>query len=207
MEIVFRYVVVIVLSYLFGSFNFAIIVSRYIKNDDVRTKGSGNAGITNYIRNFGGLSPILVGAGDIAKCVIATKLSSYIFAGAGDPYLGVLLSGLFVMLGHMFPLYFGFKGGKGVLTMAALIFIFDWRVFAICISVFILLVIFTRYVSLGSVVAVGLVPFFIFFFHGTHPLYFILTALTSGIVIFMHRANIKRLLSGTESKFTWKRDT
>ncbi|MDL2288519.1 glycerol-3-phosphate 1-O-acyltransferase PlsY [Oscillospiraceae bacterium OttesenSCG-928-F05] len=205
MENVLRVVTVIVVAYLLGSLNASIIMSRFFKKTDIREYGSGNAGITNYLRSFGGKSAAVVALIDVGKCVAATMFGRFIFEGLGDGYLGVLLAGFCVLLGHMFPVFFGFKGGKGVLSMAALMLIFDWRIFLIGISIFIIIVLVTRYVSLGSVVAVLSVIPLIYLFNSGNWLYTGVTALLAGLVVFMHRSNIVRLVKGTESKFSVKK--
>lgn len=200
-----------VISYLLGSLNFSIICSKVFKNDDVRGHGSGNAGITNYIRNYGGLTTLIVMIGDMGKCVAAVLVSQYIFRGdlvAGYDIADAMkfLAGFFVMLGHMFPLYFGFKGGKGVLSTAALILAFDWRMFLIGISIFIIIVVVTRYVSLGSVIAVWSVLPLVWVFDREAPLvwvYMLIYAAIGALVTIRHSSNIVRLLHHNESKFSF----
>lgn len=200
-----------VISYLLGSLNFSIICSKVFKNDDVRGHGSGNAGITNYIRNYGGLTTLIVMIGDMGKCVAAVLVSQYIFRGdlvAGYDIADAMkfLAGFFVMLGHMFPLYFGFKGGKGVLSTAALILAFDWRMFLIGISIFIIIVLVTRYVSLGSVIAVWSVLPLVWVFDREAPLvwvYMLIYAAIGALVTIRHSSNIVRLLHHNESKFSF----
>ena len=191
----FKYLIVIAVAYLLGSLNFSIIISKYTNGSDIRGFGSGNAGITNFLRAFGARSAFGVLAGDMLKCVAAV-----LFAGWMLGFMGKLVAGIFVMLGHMFPVYFGFKGGKGVLTTAALILTLDWRIFLIGIGVFAVIVLLTRYVSLGSIVAVLVVPICVYFFYSGNWYFVGATVLIAAIVVFMHRANIKRLLNGTESK-------
>ena len=118
--------------------------------------------------------------------------------------MGKLVAGIAVILGHMFPVFFRFRGGKGVLTTAALILVIDWRIFLICISLFAVIVQFTRYVSLGSVCAVAALPFCTWLFYDANLHFIVATVLIAALVIFMHRSNIKRLIEGTESKFKMK---
>jgi len=210
---VWKIIAACVICYLLGGLNFAIICSKLFKSEDVREKGSGSAGLTNYARNYGGKSTLLVIVGDMGKCFLAVYLTRWVFrdstlGGYAIADMAKFLAGLFVMLGHMFPPYFGFKGGKGVLTTAALILAFDWRVFLIGISIFIIIVLVTRYVSLGSIVAVFSVIPLIWIFFRADPLviyYAVTQTIIWLIVCFMHRANIKRLLSGTETKFSLAR--
>jgi len=195
-----KYFIVIITAYLLGSLNFSIIISKYTNGSDIRGFGSGNAGITNYIRSFGTKSAFGVLAGDMLKCVVAV-----VFAGWLMGFMGKLVAGIFVILGHMFPVYFGFKGGKGVLTAAALILTLDWRIFLIGIGLFIAVVLSTKYVSLGSMIGVSVVPFCVYFFYDRNWWFVGATVLIAAIVVFMHRANIKRLINGTESKFKFKK--
>ncbi len=202
MEIIWKYLVVAVEAYLLGSLNFAIIISRFMAKTDVREHGSGNAGFTNFHRSVGGKKTFLVIAGDCAKCAVAVVLAGLLLGVEGR-----LIAGVFVMLGHMFPLYFSFKGGKGVLTTAVLILLIDWRSFLMCIGLFLLVVLVTRYLSLGSILAVGAVPFsFLYLYRGDPSLakYLAITAFMAAFIIFMHRSNIKRLISGNENKFSFK---
>jgi glycerol-3-phosphate acyltransferase PlsY len=200
MNDVIKYILVIAGSYLLGSLNFSIIISKYANGSDIRGFGSGNAGITNYLRSFGARSAFAVIAGDMLKCIVAV-----LFAGWMLGFMGKLVAGIFVMLGHMFPVYFGFKGGKGVLTTAALILTLDWRIFLIGIGIFFIVVLITKYVSLGSVLAVTIVPIFVYLFYNGNWWFFGAAVLIAAIVVFMHRTNIKRLLNGTETKFKMKK--
>lgn len=195
-----KYIIIIITSYLLGSLNFSIIISKYTNGSDIRGFGSGNAGITNYIRSFGVKSAFGVLAGDVLKCVVAV-----VFAGWLIGFMGKLVAGICVILGHMFPVFFGFKGGKGVLTTAALILTLDWRIFLIGIGLFIIIVLATKYVSLGSMAGVSVVPICVYFFYDGNWWFVGATLLIAAIVIFMHRSNIKRLVEGTESRFKLKK--
>ena len=195
-----RYLMLILISYLAGSFNFAIICSKLFKNSDVRDFGSGNAGMTNYLRVYGGnLTTLFVIAGDIGKCFLAVFIGNLMFGSAGR-----LIAGFFVMIGHLFPLYFKFKGGKGVLTSAATFFAFDWRIFLICFVLFVIIVAATRFISLASICAACITPVLSYFFYDGNIFYVIVSALIAAIITFMHRGNIKRLINKTESKFSFK---
>lgn len=193
-----------VISYLCGCFNGAIVVSKYILRDDVRAHGSGNAGLTNFYRTFGGPVTFIVLLTDILKMVAAILLTDLFLLPWGSPMAARFLSGIFVMLGHMYPVFFGFRGGKGVLAGAALAFLIDWRVFLVVFGLFLAVVALTRYVSLGSVCGGAAFPFATFFI--LRPLehiwlYTALAALCGGMLIFAHRENIGRLLRGEERKF------
>ncbi|MGI6576833.1 MAG: glycerol-3-phosphate 1-O-acyltransferase PlsY [Eubacteriales bacterium] len=195
-----KFLIVIAFSYLLGSLNFSIIISKYANGSDIRGFGSGNAGITNYIRSFGTKSALGVLAGDVLKCIVAVLMADWMLG-----FMGKLVAGIFVILGHMFPIFFRFRGGKGVLTTAALILILDWRIFIIGISIFIAIVATTKYVSLGSICGVSVVPVCTWFFYDGNWDFVGATILIAAIVIFMHRSNIKRLLNGTESKFRFRK--
>ncbi|GHU60761.1 glycerol-3-phosphate acyltransferase [Clostridia bacterium] len=203
MEEWLRILATAVCSYLIGSLNFAIIVSKLAIKTDIRELGSGNAGSTNAYRTLGPRLAILVIAGDILKGLAAVAVGLLIMGN-----LGKIIAGAFAVLGHAFPAYFGFKGGKGVLTTASIMLMVDWRVALIAISVFVVLVVPTRYVSLGSMIAAACLPFIAsFFYFGTPEFipYISVTTLFSGIIIFLHRANIVRLIQKRESKFSFSR--
>ena len=157
--------ILIAVGYLLGSVNSALVVSKLLMGYDIRTKGSGNAGLTNSL----------------------------------------LIAGSAAIAGHMFPLYFGFKGGKGILVGATMIAVFDWRVFCVAIAAFIVLVAITKWVSLGSIVGSCLVPVMTLYFHWGEdmllPMMIILVAMVTAVV-YMHRSNIVRIAHGEENKFS-----
>lgn len=193
-------------AYLLGCFNGAVIVSKYILRNDVRNHGSGNAGLTNFYRVFGGPLTFLVILTDMLKAVFAVLFGAWVSSallGIGVP-AGQYFAGLFCMLGHMFPVMFHFKGGKGVLSGGTIALMIDWRVALVVWGGFLLLTVLTRYVSLGSVYAGSSFPFATWFvFHSV-----ILTVLAAGcgvLLVWKHRANIRRLCTGTESKFSFHR--
>ncbi len=199
------------IAYLLGSISFAVIVSNVFAHKDVREVGSGNAGMTNVLRSFGKLPALLTLVGDFSKGIISVVLGRLIFehlAGL-DPLYGAYLAGLFAIIGHIYPLFFGFKGGKGVMTTAGMALVIDPRVFIIVIAIFLLLVFITRMVSVGSIIAAICYPI------TTYVVYTlvgrpagvstVLTACIAALLVYMHRANIKRILNGTESKFERKK--
>lgn len=199
-------------AYFLGCFNGAVIVSKYILRDDVRNHGSGNAGLTNFHRTFGGGLTFVVILCDVLKAVAAILLSKAVFGlfGGWVGIFGHMMDGalfgkywaaVFCLLGHMFPCMFHFKGGKGVLSGGTIALMIDWRVALVVWGGFLVLVILTRYVSLGSVWAGASFPFVSWFVFGDWVV-FVLALITGGLVVWQHRANIKRLLSGTESKFS-----
>lgn len=211
MNLLLRFIIVAAIGYLLGSCNSAIIVSKLFLHKDIRTIGSGNAGLTNAHRCMGGKCTLLVLFGDIIKTVIAVLLAAAIFAPLPDMVpVAKLLCGLFVVAGHMFPLYFGFKGGKGVLAGGTLCAVFNWKIFVILAIVFVVIVAVTRYVSLGSVVVATAFPFMNLGFYWHSPCLipvFLMTLLIGGGVVYMHRSNIQRLLHGKENKLTFRKKT
>lgn len=213
LEFWLRLLFIAAVSYLLGCSNGAVLVSKYILRDDIRTHGSGNAGLTNFYRTFGGPLTFAVIGSDMLKAVIAVLIGAYVAGGMASPLGGVDLvvcgkyfAGLFCMLGHMFPCMFHFKGGKGVLSGGTIALMIDWRVALVVWGGFLLLAVLTKYVSLGSVYAGTAFPFATWFvFHSAVPT--ILAACCGGLLVWAHRANIKRLLHGTESKFSFHHKT
>ena len=188
--------VTMVCAYLLGSLSFAIIVCKLTLGRDIRDYGSGNAGLTNAYRTMGGAKTLLVLLGDLAKAAAALAIGGALLGQGGK-----LLAGAFVILGHVYPAYFGFRGGKGVLVGAMTLLLFDWRIFLIGLGLFIGAVAVTRWVSLGSILGAISFPFTMYYFYRS-PLYTVVAVVLSGAVIYLHRSNIKRILAGKENKFT-----
>ncbi len=225
-------ILTVTVAYLLGSINFAIIITNIVnKGKDIREMGSGNAGFTNVLRSVGKVPAVFTIVFDFVKAVIAVIVGGILFsmisADGGiqaqefSAY-GKYLAGLFCMLGHMFPVYFGFRGGKGVVTISALMAVAEWRVFCIVLTVFLIVFIITRIISLGSIiggVCYPVVTFFLTFFVDYRPSlttntphsvnYVIISTLftlfISICVIVKHGENIKRLANGTEKKITAKK--
>ena len=189
--------------YFLGCFNGAVIVSKYILRDDVRTHGSGNAGLTNFYRTFGGPLTAVVILCDVLKAVIAVLLGSWLFTW--EPMVGKYFAGLFCLLGHMFPCMFRFKGGKGILSGGTIALMMDWRIALVVWGGFLILTVLTRYVSLGSLWAGASFPFISWYCYSSNVRVVILAFLCGGLVVWQHRGNLKRLLNGTESKFSLHR--
>ena len=189
---------VAVITYLCGCFNGAVIVSKYILRDDVRNHGSGNAGLTNFYRTFGGPLTLVVILTDVLKAIIALVIGGMMLGGTT---FSQYWAALFCLLGHMFPCMFHFKGGKGILSGGAAVFLIDWRVALVVWGGFIILAVLTKYVSLGSVWAGGSFPF-ITWYCFPNVVIVVLAFIIGGLILWQHRANIKRLLTGTESKFS-----
>ncbi len=195
---------VAVVAYFLGCFNGAVIVSKYILRDDVRNHGSGNAGLTNFYRTFGGPLTVVVILCDVLKAVFAVLIGAFVFQTIGTEMLattGKYWAGLFCLLGHMFPCMFHFRGGKGILSGGAIAIMIDWRIALVVWGGFLILAVLTKYVSLGSCWAGASFPFATWFVY--HDLFLlILSVIIGGLILYMHRANIHRLLSGTENKFS-----
>ncbi len=211
---------VAIAAYFCGCFNGAVIVSKYILRDDVRNHGSGNAGLTNFYRTFGGPLTLVVILTDVLKAVVAVRVGMW-FAAGFDPrimpdfplaaeqaefflHMFKYWAGLFCLLGHMFPCMFGFKGGKGILSGGTIAIMLDWRIALVVWGGFLVLAILTKYVSLGSCWAGAAFPFASWFvFQDVWVT--VLGAMMGGLVLYMHRGNIHRLLTGTENKFSLRK--
>ena len=204
-----HFAIIAVCAYLLGSLSFAIIVSKLTLGKDIRNYGSGNSGTTNALRVMGKKAGLIVFAGDFLKTVFACLAARIIFKGSPDTDLYVLYAGLGVVLGHNFPCYLNFKGGKGIASMAGILVSMDWRVTLVCAALFLGAVIITRYVSLGSILVV--ISFFIqilvYGAHGTFTVsadhlmeFYAVAFVLMAMAIWRHKTNIKRLLSGTENK-------
>jgi glycerol-3-phosphate acyltransferase PlsY len=203
-------------AYLIGSISFSIIITKLFLKTDVRNHGSGNAGTTNVLRTAGKLPAILTLSLDFLKAVAAVEIARLLM-NVFNPNENSLLiltvsfvAGIFCILGHIYPLYFGFRGGKGALTAVALVALIDWKIFVIEIFIFILIIVITRYVSAGTVIAAIAYPITTFslltFLKIDNALLDALFALfIAAIVIYKHKANIIRLLNGTESKIGQKK--
>ncbi len=192
-----KLLIIAAVSYLCGSFSSSVVVSKTFLKKDLREYGSGNAGLTNSYRLMGGKLTLLVLLGDVVKAIIGVGIGGWLLGP-----LGRLIAGAFVIIGHMFPVFFGFRGGKGVLTGATMLLLFDWRVFLIAFALFVLAVAITRWISLGSILGALSFPITTYFFYHDVTMT-ILAALMGGAVIVAHHGNIGRILSGTERRFTF----
>ena len=194
------------IAYLLGSLNSAIIVSKYKFGQDIRNYGSGNAGLTNMHRVYGKDGAIYTLFGDIAKQVVSILIGVILLGQTG-----AYLAGVFCMIGHIFPIYYKFKGGKGVLTAATMILIIDPMIFAVLFCIFALVLLITRYVSLSSIIAALMYPASLEIASVAHtghgPQFFeLFFALFVGLlVIYMHRSNIFRIFNNQESKFSFRK--
>ena len=204
---VFTVALTLLVSYLLGCFNGSVMTSHFIIRDDVRQHGSGNAGLTNFYRTYGARYALCVIVCDMGKTVLACLVGGYLMHWVvGDWTLGLLIAGIGCELGHMFPVFFGLRGGKGILSGGVLVLLLDWRVALIAWGLFAVLWLTTRYVSLGSIAATASMPVSVFLLMGHNWLYTVLSAAIAALVIWCHRGNIQRLLTGTEKKFQWHVD-
>ena len=213
--IIIKLVIVAIISYLLGSCNFGVIISKSLKKEDIRESGSCNAGTTNMMRTYGKTLGILTIIGDIVKVFVAIWLAfkiisveetKMIFDRISDNPQYVLKSfaGLFAVAGHIFPCFFKFKGGKGVATSGGMVIMIDWRIALILFAIFVLTILITRYVSLGSIIMAVLYPVFMGLFHKDLGLVIISLVFTV-IVVTAHRENIKKLINHTENKIGSKK--
>ena len=202
-------IIVSIIAYLLGSISFSIIISKKMAGFDVRDKGSKNAGSTNVLRTVGKKAAIITLICDCLKGVIAI-LIAYIAGNIAknlDRALLIQLAGIFVVLGHTFPVFFKFKGGKGVATSLGVLLMVNWQIGLICLVFALILMALTRFVSLGSVAAAILFPVLTVFITNNYLVpgnYIIFGIILAILVIFNHRENVKRLLTGTENKLSFK---
>ena len=208
MSILFTAALTLLVSYLLGCLNGSVMTSHFIIRDDVRRHGSGNAGLTNFYRTYGARYALCVILCDMGKAVLACLIGGYLFRWVlGDWALGVLVAGLGCELGHMFPVFFGCKGGKGILSGGTLVLMLSWKVALIAWGLFAAFWLLSRYVSLGSITATLSMPVSVYFLLGRSWLYTLLALAAAALVVWCHRENIQRLLSGTEKKFKWHVDS
>lgn len=191
----------IIVPYLIGSLNSAVIFSKLVFRDDIRNYGSKNAGMTNMFRVYGKKGGLLTLAGDVLKSFIAVFFGAFIF---GSLWGGAYVAGFFCVIGHIFPIYFKFKGGKGVLASAIIILCTCPIVFIILILLFALITVASRYVSLGSVTCAFFYPMILYAFirnlHGIIVIPVIFSVMLAALVVIMHKSNINRLFKGEENK-------
>ena len=206
------YIIVAVIAYLLGSISFSVIISKKMAGFDVREKGSGNAGTTNVLRSVGKKAAVITLILDVLKGVLAVLvayIAGNIVKEGVDKALLIQIAGLLVIVGHTFPIFFGFKGGKGIATALGVLLITNWNIGLICLVFALVLMALTKMVSLGSISAAILFPVLILFMPHTAYLvdgnYIIYSILIAVLVVFNHRANVKRLLNGTENKLDFKK--
>ena len=218
MKVLFALILAATIGYLLGSLNFSIIVVQLVRGKDIRTMGSRNAGLTNTYRCCGPACAGLTLLGDLLKGVVAVALARLIagwlkvgFLPDNDVHYIGYIAAFFAIVGHVFPAYYGFKGGKGVLVGAASFLALDWRVFIALIAIFAVILALSKYVSLSSIMATAYGPLAVFLMSlivngsgfGRSFLYLILSLPMAAMIIWMHRTNIERLMNNTETKFSF----
>ena len=190
-----------VIAYLLGNLNGAVIISHLVAHEDVRSKGSGNAGLTNFTRNYGASTSVFVILIDVGKAAAACLVGGLLLGRFGHYIDGVALGGLFVIVGHDFPVLLGFKGGKGILSGVTVALMLDWRIGLFVFGIFLVAYFLTHYVSLGSVLSSGSFGFLYAWVHRGENLFPILVGFfLSALIVWMHRSNIVRLVKGEERK-------
>lgn len=193
--ILFLGVVCISIGYFIGSLNFGVIISR-IYGQDIREKGSGNAGATNMMRVYGKKASALTLACDAMKTIVAVLIARFLVLG----YIGAYIAGISAIIGHAWPIYFKFKGGKGVAAISAFCLITEPWIFLIELVIFVVILFSFKMVSLGSVSIALIFPFMVFLFRGA-GIHVVLALLAAALVVFLHRQNIVRIFNHTEHKF------
>ncbi len=212
------YIIVAVIAYLIGSINFSIIISKKMAGFDIREKGSGNAGTTNMLRAVGKKAAVITLICDILKGVVSILIAVLIgkITKSLDNNLNALLvqlAGIFVILGHTFPIFFKFKGGKGIATALGVLLITNWQIGLICLVFALVLIALTKMVSVGSISAAILFPILVVFINQNYIVptsnsnwsYLIFSIIIALLVIFNHRANVQRILNGTENRISFKK--
>ena len=202
-------IIVAIIAYLIGSINFSVILSKKMAGFDVREKGSGNAGTTNMLRAVGKKAAAITLICDILKGVVAILIAMFIgnMVETSNVALLVQIAGVAVILGHTFPVFFKFKGGKGVATSLGVLILSNWQTGLICLVFALILMALTQMVSVGSIVAAILYPVLTLFIRENYIVegyYFIYSIILAVIIVYNHRENVKRLLSGTENKISFK---
>ena len=192
---VIAYIAAAVIAYLLGSISGAIVSSRVGHHEDIRNYGSGNAGMTNALRTYGIRHAAIVAAMDMLKTILAILIAKWLVGW----YWGFVIGSLFAITGHLFPVYYGFKGGKGVLCGLASLLMVDWRIGVLVVLVFAIVVAFCKRVSLGSIFACASAPLWCLLL-GVPSLHTVYVLLAASWLIWCHRSNIKRLLRGEEPK-------
>lgn len=204
------YIAIAIIAYAIGSINFSVIFSRKFAGFDVREKGSGNAGTTNMLRSVGKKAAVITLICDILKGVVSILIALAIGHFVKDVDKGILvqLAGFFAVFGHTFPIFFEFRGGKGVATALGVILLTNWQIGLICLVFALCLMILTKMVSLGSIMAAILFPILTIFIHNNYLVsgnYIIFGIALGLLVVFNHRTNLKRILEGNENKLSLKK--
>ena len=205
------YIIVTLVAYLLGSISFSVIISKKMAGFDVREKGSKNAGSTNVLRTVGKKAAVITLLCDVLKGVVAVLIAYIVgkFVDNVDRAILVQVAALCVVIGHTFPIFFKFKGGKGVATSLGIVLLLNWQIGLICLVFALVLMILTRMVSLGSISAAILFPVLTIFITENYLVegnYIIFGILLAAFVVYNHRANVKRILTGTENKLNFNKE-
>ncbi len=205
------YIVIGIIAYLIGSISFSVIISKKMAGFDVREKGSKNAGSTNVLRTVGKKAAAITLLCDVLKGVVAVLIAYIVgkFVDNVDRAILVQVAALCVVIGHTFPIFFKFKGGKGVATSLGIVLLLNWQIGLICLVFALVLMILTRMVSLGSISAAILFPVLTIFITENYLVegnYIIFGILLAVFVVYNHRANVKRILTGTENKLNFNKE-
>ena len=210
-------ILIAIIAYLIGSINFSVILSKKMAGFDVRQKGSGNAGTTNMLRSVGKKAAAITLICDILKGVVSIGIAilvGYLFNAQNKSIL-VQIAAIAVVIGHTFPIFFGFKGGKGVATSLGVLIMSNWQIGLICLAIAIIIMAITKMVSLGSCMAAIAFPLLTYFaaniFENAYIVkegssYFVYSIILAVIVLFNHRSNIKRIITGKENKLSFKKE-
>jgi glycerol-3-phosphate acyltransferase PlsY len=204
------YIAIVIIAYAIGSINFSVIFSRKFAGFDVREKGSGNAGTTNMLRTVGKKAAVITLVCDILKGIVSILIALLIGYFVKDVNKAILvqIAGFFAIFGHTFPIFFEFRGGKGVATALGVILLTNWQIGLICLAFALILIIITKMVSLGSIMAAILFPVLTIFIQTNYiePGNYIIFGIAVGLlVVFNHRKNLKRILEGNENKISFKK--
>ena len=208
-------IIVSVIAYLLGSISFSVIISKKMAGFDVREKGSGNAGTTNMLRSVGAKAAAITLLCDILKGVVVILIAILIgnIVDGLDDALLVQLAGIFVIIGHTFPIFFGFKGGKGIATSLGVLLMINWQIGLICLVFALILMAITRMVSVGSIAAAILFPVLVIFIGQNYIVpvnnwsYLIFSIIVAVLVLFNHRENLKRIFTGKENRISFKKSS
>lgn len=196
---VMGFLIITILPYMLGSLNFAIIISKMFYHEDIRAYGSGNAGMTNMLRTYGKLPAVSTFVCDALKAVVSVLIGRLVWGA-----VGAYVAGFACVMGHVFPVFYRFKGGKGVVASVVVVFMTNWKVGIVLVLIFLGLVASTKFVSLGSVMAALLYPLILSRMNKTDPQIVMVFAFAiTVLVVVKHRSNIKRLIEGTESKISF----
>lgn len=206
------YIIIAIIAYAIGSINFSVILSKKMAGFDVREKGSGNAGTTNMLRSVGKKAAAITLLCDILKGVVAILIAIFLgnLFNAQNKAILVQIAGIAVVVGHTFPVFFGFKGGKGVATSLGILIMSNWEIGLICLAVGVTLIAITKMVSVGSCSAAVLFAVLTYFIHDNYIVsegsgYLVYSIILALFILFNHRSNIVRLIHGKENKISFKK--